>query len=95
MEMRCHFRSAQRGGELKSCVCVCTCVKLGLSLLSHSVYPDPAEGVDGLHLIQLPPATLAEKFRKNKRLAPIQQQKSTAIKRGANLRDIDAQAVGQ
>lgn len=55
--MRCHFRSAQRGSELKSCVCVCTCVKLGLSLLLHSIYPDPAEGVDGLHLIQLRPAT--------------------------------------
>lgn len=79
MEMRCHFRSAQRGGELKSCtrvcVCVCTCVKLGLSLLSHSVYPDPAEGVDGLHLIQLRAATLAEKFRPNNRLSQMQQQK--------------------
>lgn len=95
MEMRCHFRSAQRGGELKSCVCVCTCAKLGLSLLPHGVYPDPAEGVDGLHLIQLRAATLAEKFRQNNRLSQMQQQKSTAKKKGANLRDLDAQAVGQ
>ena len=38
-------------------------------LLSHSVDPDPAEGVDGLHLMLLKPASLAEKFRQINRLS--------------------------
>lgn len=45
MEMRCHFRSAQGGGELaepKSCACVCARVQLSLSLLLHADHPDPA-----------------------------------------------------